>query len=151
MRVVGINQRRSASANSALREGRGTHFRSATMKEDKVKRVPYEEVDYPGDGYYYHDGKPLTGVKYTLNDDEGWLEAETEYVEGLPSGLKREWAGPDKRLLYEGEFRGGVLHGRKRRWTDDGTLIEDGEYEYGIALWEKMWDEDGNLIDEYEL
>lgn len=116
-----------------------------------MKRVPYDEVDYPGDGYYYHDGKPLTGVRYTLNDDEGWLEGETEFVEGLPSGLKREFAGPDKRLLYEGEFRGGVLHGRKRRWTDDGTLIEDGEYEYGIPLWEKMWDEDGNLTYAYEL
>ena len=116
-----------------------------------VKRVPDSEIDYPGDGYYYHDGQRFTGVEYFLNEEEGWVEAETEYVEGLPSGLKREWAGPDKQLLYEGEFRGGVLHGRKRRWTEDGTLIEDGEYEYGIPLWEKWWDEDGDLVREYEL
>jgi antitoxin component YwqK of YwqJK toxin-antitoxin module len=116
-----------------------------------MNRVPYSELEYPGDGFYYHDGKRFTGVRYTLNDDGGWLEGETEFAEGLESGLKREWAGPDKRLLYEAEFRGGVVHGRKRRWTEDGTLIEDGEYEYGIPLWEKMWDEEGNLIDDYKL
>jgi antitoxin component YwqK of YwqJK toxin-antitoxin module len=117
-----------------------------------MKRVPHSEVDYPGDGYYYHDDKRFTGVDYILNEDEGWVEAETEYVEGLPSGLAREWAGPDRdKLLCEAQIRGGVVHGRKRRWTEDGTLIEDGEYEYGIALWEKKWDEDGDLIENYEL
>lgn len=115
-----------------------------------MERVPHSEVDYPGDGFYYFDGKRFTGMDYILNEDEGWLEAETEYVEGLPSGLKREWAGPG-RLLFEAQFRGGVVHGRKRRWTDDGTIIEDGEYEYGIPLWEKIWDEDGNLMDDYKL
>ena len=117
-----------------------------------MKRVPHSEVDYPGDGFYYHDGERFTGVDYILNEDEGWLQVETEYVEGLPSGLVREWGSPNgDRLVYEGQFRGGVVHGRQRRWSDDGTLIEDGEYEYGIPLWEKKWDEDGDLIDNYEL
>ena len=116
-----------------------------------MQRVPDTEIEYEDDGFYYYNGERFTGVEYFLNDDEGWLEAETEYADGLPSGMKREWAGPDKELLYEGQFRGGVLHGRKRRWTDDGTLVEDGEYEYGIPLWEKMWDEDGKLIHDYTL
>jgi antitoxin component YwqK of YwqJK toxin-antitoxin module len=115
-----------------------------------MDRVPHAELDYPGDGFYYHDGKRFTGVGYLLNTEGGWVEAETEYQNGLPSGMKREWAAPGQ-LLYEAQFRGGVVHGRKRRWGDDGTLVEDGEYEYGIPLWEKMWDEDGNLIDDYKL
>jgi hypothetical protein len=117
-----------------------------------MKRVLNSEIDYPGDGLYYHEGKRFTGMKYSLNEDEGWLEAESEYMEGLPSGLTREWAGPDRDpLVYEGQFRGGVLHGRSRRWDNDGTLVEDGEYAYGFTLWAKMWDEDGNLIDDYKL
>jgi hypothetical protein len=44
-----------------------------------------------------------------------------------------------------------VLHGRKREWHEDGRLAADGEYEHGIVLWEKKWDERGALVDDYAL
>jgi hypothetical protein len=47
-----------------------------------MKRVLNSEIDYPGDGLYYHEGKRFTGVKYTLNEDAGWIEAEREYLDG---------------------------------------------------------------------
>jgi hypothetical protein len=30
-------------------------------------------------------------------------------------------------------------------------LAEEGEYEYGIPLWERKWDEHGVLVEEYTL
>ena len=69
-----------------------------------MKRVPHSEVDYPGDGFYYHAGKRFTGLRYTLHDNEGWLEGETEFIGGLPSGITRRWSGPDRcPLVYEGD------------------------------------------------
>jgi antitoxin component YwqK of YwqJK toxin-antitoxin module len=40
---------------------------------------------------------------------------------------------------------------RSREWHANGQLAEDGEYEYGIVLWEKQWDENGILTKDYAL
>jgi antitoxin component YwqK of YwqJK toxin-antitoxin module len=45
----------------------------------------------------------------------------------------------------------GLLHGRARRWHENGQLAEDGEYEHGIAVWSKTWDEAGRLTEDYRV
>jgi antitoxin component YwqK of YwqJK toxin-antitoxin module len=114
-----------------------------------MKRVPEDSLDYPGDGYYYLDDEPFTGIAFTLHDD-GSLESETEYKYGLKCGLERHWFGPDA-LEYEAELQRGVVHGKKRVWYSNGTLMEEGDYEHGIALRSKTWDEDGKLVEDVEL
>jgi antitoxin component YwqK of YwqJK toxin-antitoxin module len=115
-----------------------------------MKRVPNDQIEYPGDGMYYHEGKPFTGIGYYLSKDGSYVTSEAEFVDGLESGLKRGWHAPGQ-LRYEGDFRGGVLHGHQHRWYRNGTLMEEGEYEFGIPLWEKEWDENGTLIKDYQL
>jgi antitoxin component YwqK of YwqJK toxin-antitoxin module len=122
---------------------------SGRFKGDNMQRVPNDSLDYQ-DGLMYLDGKPFTGIGYYLDDDEGWVEGEIGYVDGLESGYKREWSGPDQ-LIYEGRIYAGSLHGKERRWHDDGQLAEEGDYEFGVAIREKHWDEDGNLTKEFEL
>jgi len=114
-----------------------------------MKRVPQDSLDYPGDGYYYLDNEPFTGVAFSLYED-GSLEAATEYKHGLGWGLAREWFGPNK-LQSEAELQRGVVHGKERIWYPDGRLREEGDYEHGITLKRKKWDEDGNLVEDFEL
>lgn len=114
-----------------------------------MKRVPASSLVYD-DGQYYLDGKPFTGVAYILEDNADWVQGEIEIKDGLESGVKREWWKPGK-LMSEATWRGGALHGKLRSWHSNGQLDEEGEYEFGIPIWERTWDEDGELLEEYQL
>jgi antitoxin component YwqK of YwqJK toxin-antitoxin module len=114
-----------------------------------MKRVPEDSLDYPGDGYYYLDEKLFTGIGFSLNED-GWLEMETEYRAGAQWGMKRRWYAPNE-LLEEAQMRAGVVHGKERIWHRNGKLEEESDCEFGITLRRKTWDEDGNLVEDFEL
>ena len=111
-------------------------------------RVPAENLVY--DDLYYLDGKPFTGVAYIMDDSGDWVQGEIEFKDGSESGVKREWWETGK-LAYEGTLRGGRVHGKKRRWHYNGQLAEEGEYEYGIPVRERSWDEEGQLLEDYQL
>ena len=115
-----------------------------------MKRAPLDSLDYPGDGYYYLGGNPFTGVAFTVHEDDGWLESETEYKQGLKWGLARRWSAPGQ-LESEAELQRGAAHGKERVWHPNGNLKEEGDYEFGITLSRKQWDEDGNLVEDFEL
>lgn len=56
-----------------------------------MKRVLYSELDYnEGDGRYYFDGAPFSGVSFTLYAD-GTLEGESGMREGVECGIARVW------------------------------------------------------------
>jgi antitoxin component YwqK of YwqJK toxin-antitoxin module len=114
-----------------------------------MKRVPQRSLDYPGDGYYYQDDEPFTGVAFSLHKD-GSLKSETEYKDGLKWGLERYWFAPDK-LESEAHMLRGVVHGKERLWHRNGKPKEEGDYQFGIALRIKKWDEDGILVEDFEL
>ena len=93
-----------------------------------MKRVLRDSLDYPGDGLYYLNDEPFTGVAFSL-DEEGLLESEIEFAHGMKWGLERHWFASDK-VKSEAELQRGVLHGKKRAWYPDGKLREEGDYEY---------------------
>ena len=115
----------------------------------EVKRVPSEELDYPGDGLHYLKGTPFTGVAYYLAKD-GWVEAEEEYRYGLLWGRKRVWSGPGV-LEREAQCAWGGYHGLVREWRPNGRLAAEGRYEYGIRVSGKRWDDRGGLVEDYQL
>ncbi|MGW3071324.1 toxin-antitoxin system YwqK family antitoxin [Kitasatospora sp. NPDC001132] len=113
-----------------------------------MDRVPADRVDYEDDGLHYLDGAPFTGVAFT--EKGGALRSEATYREGLRWGPTKEWY-PSGQPMVDSAFVRGALHGRAREWHRNGQLAEDGEYEYGIALWAKQWDENGVLEDDHTL
>jgi antitoxin component YwqK of YwqJK toxin-antitoxin module len=113
-----------------------------------MKRVPDESLTYSNGGMYL-DGEPFTGIAYFL-DDEGRLEAEVTYRAGSEVGLKRGWF-ENGQPSYEVFMFNGVFHGKKREWHRNGQLAEDSDYELGFELRHKRWDEEGELIEEFEL
>ena len=114
-----------------------------------MKRVPYDSLEYADDGYYYLDEQLFTGVAFSRHED-GWLEKEIEYRDGAQWGMKRHWYAPNK-LLVEAQMRAGVVHGTKRRWFRNGKLEQETNCEFGIVLRRKNWDENGILVDQYEI
>ena len=114
-----------------------------------MKRVSKDSLDYPGDGWFYLDDEPFTGIAFSLYED-GTVESETEYQHGLAWGMDRGWFDPNQ-LQYEIEMQRGSVYGKKRIWYPDGKLKEEGDYEYGITLSRKTWDDDGNLVEDFEL
>jgi antitoxin component YwqK of YwqJK toxin-antitoxin module len=113
-----------------------------------MKRENEESLDYV-DGRKYLDDEPFTGVGYFL-DEEGRLEAEATYQDGIQWGLRRAWYDTGK-LLHEYAMFRGVFHGKKREWHRNGKLAEEADYEFGHDLHHRRWDEDGNLIEEYHI
>ena len=114
-----------------------------------MKRVPYDSLEYSDDGDYCLDEQLFTGVAFSRHKD-GWLEREIEYRNGAEWGMKRHWYAPNK-LLVEAQMRAGVVHGKERRWYRTGPLEEETDCEFGIVLRRRTWDENGILVDEYEL
>jgi antitoxin component YwqK of YwqJK toxin-antitoxin module len=109
----------------------------------ETKRVPASELTYMRDGLHHLDGQPFTGIAFNLTKD-GSLKSELAYRDGLLCGRTREWYATGQPMVDSTYYRG-ALHGRASEWHRNGQLAEDGEYEYGITLWEKTWDEHGNV------
>lgn len=71
--------------------------------------------------------------KETVRDESGAKTAEKSYEKG-DLRLKRRFAKTG-RLLSETGRRRGNLHGRCRAWSDEGKLLRDGTYNFGLP-WE---------------
>ena len=113
-----------------------------------MKRENEEFLNYD-DGRMYLDDEPFTGIGFFL-DDEGQLETETTYREGIQMGLRRAWFETGQ-LQHEYMMFRGVLHGKKREWHFNGQLSEEGDCEFGYVLRRKRWNEDGELIEDFEV
>jgi hypothetical protein len=111
-----------------------------------MKRENEESLDYVGNRKLL-DGEPFTGVGYYL-DEEGRLESESSYQDGIEVGLGRAWFETGQ-LLHEHPMFRGVFHGKVREWQRNGRLALEADYEFGHDVHHKRWDEDGNLIEEY--
>ncbi len=115
-----------------------------------MRRVLARELSYdPADGLYLLDDVPFSGEACTLAPG-GQEKARMQYRDGLRWGLTTE-RYPSGQPMVEATFFRGVLHGRAREWHPDGQPAEDGEYEYGITLREKHWDEQGRVTRDYIL
>lgn len=114
-----------------------------------MKRVLTKMISFAEDGLSYYDGEPFTGVAYAEWPD-GTLESESEYREGLPWGKSKSWH-KDGNLFAECEMFQDALHGFAREWSANGQLISEIKAEYGIVLRERRWNEQGELLEDYEL
>lgn len=114
-----------------------------------MKRVPANKVSFAEDGLYYCEGAPFTGTAYATFPN-GALENESEYRDGLPWGKSRSW-DMDGSLFAESDMYRDALHGAAREWSPGGQLISETVAEYGVTLREREWDEQGNLLKDYEL
>jgi len=113
-----------------------------------MTRVPNDSLVFK-EGMMLLDGVPFTGIGEVLDATRG-LIAEYEYRNGLKWGESRVWYSPGVRF-QQGLFFMGTGHGKHREWYRNGTLKKELDYDLGYVVRRKVWDEDGDLIEDYKL
>lgn len=115
------------------------------MSADKMglPRVLDEDLGYDGDVRLLN-GKPFSGIGYHEYDN-GQLEQENTYLEGLPDGLQREWH-PNGQLKKESHAVRGLGSSKVTTWYENGQVQSIALYEAGVKIEHKEWDENGDLL-----
>lgn len=113
-----------------------------------LPRVEGDDLEWEGQLQTWN-GKPFTGVEL-WRFPNGALESETTYKDGLVDGLSRTW---DEHGQLRSQFtcRLGAMHGNCKKWHANGQLAEDGNYEWGVRLDEKEYNEQGGLVSEFTI
>ncbi len=110
-----------------------------------LPRVPDAEVSYNArDARYYRDGMLFTGIAQAWHRS-GEPRSELGYRHGLRWGRGCDWY-TNGQLSCEGYFVSDMRHGISREWHRDGTLALETEYDRGLVLREREWDESGALL-----
>ncbi|MBT2533584.1 hypothetical protein J7E83_15940 [Arthrobacter sp. ISL-48] len=113
-----------------------------------LPRVDGDDLEWEGQLQTWND-EPFTGIE-VWRFPNGAIESESTYKEGLRDGLSRTW---DENGLLGSEFtcRLGTMHGNSKKWHANGQLAEDGNYEWGVRIDEKEYNQQGVLIDEFAI
>lgn len=114
-----------------------------------MKRVNYDELDSPDGVTYSWQGQLFTGTSYELRPN-GQLWNEMDFVDGQYHGQMRSWS-PSGQLEEETTYYNGVTYGPDREWDEAGRLRREAFIEYSFLVREKKWDENGQLIEEFEI
>jgi hypothetical protein len=147
-----------------LRNTANTHVQCPTCRENILTRTEGHailgrtmrtEMVVSPHGYTtensYLDGI-LHGLSRTISP-AGKVLIETNYEEGLLSGVCRNWIYSDHEDLIfymENSYHGGILHGISRSWTEADVLIYEAEHEGGIMHgWTRYWNPEGQLTAEH--
>ena len=118
---------------------------------DPVVAIYDEDLLFDGhDGIFVReDGEPFTGIAHRLAEN-GVVIAEDRFENGVQEGRSRYWF-PSGEPLGEAHFRHDSLHGPTKEWFPGGRMKRDAMFEHGIRLRDKVWNEAGTLIEDYEL
>lgn len=116
-------------------------------KGTRKRRVPYDQIGYRDDGFYCYNDKPFTGVGFARWDD-GKLEVEIEYRDGMRWGISKEWFHEGS-LASEAGWAWDLLHGVSREWHENGQLASEEVFEYGTLLSGNWWDKNGKLVKKF--
>lgn len=110
------------------------------------RKIDAERLEVTGDQAYLFDGMLFNGIAVHYRED-GSIESEVEFRDGIQNGVIRNWDVNGK-LIFQGETKNGAFHGNCRTWDVDGRLIQEDKYEYGIRVSRKRWSENGDVIED---
>jgi len=94
----------------------------------------------------YRDGE-RHGVQRSFDSSGTIVIREIPYVDGLAEGIEiRRF--PNGRVQDEIPWRAGQRHGLQKTYTRSGVLVWEREWQEGILLKSRSWDEHGKPISE---
>jgi len=112
-------------------------------------RLNYDELDNEEWGeYYLWQGQPFTGIAYELHPN-GQVWSEVEMMEGMENGIVRQWYASGKQRL-DGYGKQVERYSWSKEWFENGVLKRVSISEWNVQIKEKIWDEQGQLISDYE-
>lgn len=95
------------------------------------------------------NGTPFSGVAIERYDDEHVM-SRTEFQDGRRHGVAREWS-IDGTLTLEAPYVFDLYHGVVREWFDSGEKMSKSLYELGIRLRSARYDQQGQVLERFEL
>lgn len=113
------------------------------------RRVEFDELEVVDSSVHHHDGAPFTGIAYETAL-AGWLTEEMTFVEGIQTGVAREFDREGK-VIVEEHYLSGKLHGQRKKWHPNGQLANDEKYEFGTLVAANRWDEKGAPLSPFVL
>ena len=111
--------------------------------------IDHSELELYDDQSYWYKDKPFTGLAKHYRDD-GSLESEVSYEDGVQEGVYRDWNTQGK-LVEEGYIHLGTFHGKVSKWFDNGQLKSVEIYKFGICVETTEWNEQGLELAHSEL
>jgi len=116
------------------------------MSNNDLPRANYDDLEFDDQQALLND-VPFTGIVYAVHEN-GQLEMEYNYVDGLPSGLQREWH-PNGQLGKESYAIRGNGSTWRRNWYPDGQLEEERHAIVGqSSIWSRKWYPNGIMKSE---
>jgi hypothetical protein len=106
-------------------------------------RVNEEELTF-NDDQRLHNGIPFTGIGYEAYSDSR-LKREATYYDGFQEGLVQEWF-PNGNLKCQWHAEHGRAVGNLLNWHENGVLYSKAEYEFGVKISYREWNNNGTLI-----
>lgn len=119
---------------------------------DRVKVIDEDELIPSDDEFadYLYEGRLFTGISREKDPRTGAIIAVAGYSDGKLHGAVRDWYGNGQ--MASEEFRyNGAYHGPQREWYPDGRLKRAGYVECGVTVWEKTWNEQGELQSSHDV
>lgn len=98
---------------------------------------------------YEYNGLPFTGNAYDY-DTCNKVIAETQFVGGVKQGIETEWNANGQILSVFG-FHCNRPHGKCIEYSQNGIILLDSEYEFGICIFENKYSADGSFLDKYNI
>ena len=111
--------------------------------------IDHSELELYDDQSYWYLGKPFSGIA-RFHREDGSLESEVSYENGVQEGLYRDWNG-EGRLVEEGNVHLGTFHGKVSKWFANGQLKSVEIFKFGVCIEATRWNEDGLEQEHYEL
>jgi len=115
------------------------------VSDDKMSRVHYDDLEFDDQLALLGD-EPFTGVVYA-NYPDGSLESEFHYIDGLPSGVQRQWH-PNGQLEAEWDAIRGHGSAWSRKWHPNGVMKYERINGNRFPVRLREWSEDGQLLKE---
>jgi antitoxin component YwqK of YwqJK toxin-antitoxin module len=119
-----------------------------------MKRVDFNELDEVQDEWGLwivvdQNGDPFTGIVFETYPDES-ISYEGEHVNGRICGYEKRWH-PNGQLGSMEQKYNNSHHGMAKSCNEHGILIFLAQYKYGTNSWYKRYNEQGNVIESYDI
>lgn len=113
------------------------------MNTNHLPRVWDDDIDEWDEDCRIYKGEYFTGIAY-LTYDNGQIESEGLYIEGLPEGSHKDWY-ENGQMKKESIFTRNCGSLLSREWYENGQIKNEVQCLYGFIQEEKEWDENGIL------
>ncbi len=92
----------------------------------------------------FESGRRIWRIGYY---DNGQIDADFRMRDCQNYGPSRMWLSDGGMYIDEFYSKPGIKHGIHRRWHGNGVLAREVKYQNGLLVYEKQFDQEGNLLD----